>query len=251
MQLTRNPARSGVVGDGASYFEDARGYALTWEGDGPVAGFFRERRRIVLELLADRPPGRVLDIGCGPAVMTHALLERGFAYHGVDLSVPMIEEARSRFMDDPRVAFDVANIQALPFENESFDVVLCLGVLEYVPDLDRAIDEVVRVMRNNGVFVFSMLHRWSPYRVAEHVLHASDQPCRDFSLRDAGRLLVDHDLARKACVFYDFNLLPAPLDQRLPDLACALQRRLAFLARTPLRGAGTAFVVRAAPGNGS
>jgi SAM-dependent methyltransferase len=139
----------------------------------------------------------------------------------------------------------------LPFEDELFDVVLCLGVLEYVPDLDRAFDEVVRVLRPNGMFVFSMLHKWSPYRLAECVFHTNPQPCTVFSTRFAHQLLDRHSLVREKCAFYDFNVLIAPVDQRRPRLARKLQRRLSFLERTPLRWMGTAFVIEARPDTAS
>jgi SAM-dependent methyltransferase len=162
----------------------------------------------------------------------------------------MIVEARSRFADTGGVDFEVGDVQSLRFDDASFDVVLCLGVLEYVPDLDRAFDEVARVLRPGGVFVFSMLNRWSPYRIADDLFRTNSQPCRVFSTRHANRLLARHALARDNCSFYDFNLLIAPLDHRLPRLARTLQQKLGILGGTPLRWVGTAFVMKASAESG-
>lgn len=230
--------------DYASYFLDAAGYAASWEEGHPDAAYYHDRRRLVLSLLADRDGGVLLDVGCGPAVMTDVLLARGFEYHGIDLSEQMIAEARGRFAGHNRVDFQVGDVQALPLEDDAFDVVLCLGALEYVPDLDRALDEIARVLRPDGLFVFSMLNRWSPYRIAERVFHMG-QPCADFSTRYANRLLDAHHFASQHSSYYDFNVVVPPLERRFPRVAHGLTQRLGFLHRTPLRWVGTAFVISA------
>jgi SAM-dependent methyltransferase len=237
--------------DAACYFQDPRGYLASWEGDTPDATYYHERRRLVLSFLGSRRGGRLLDAGCGPGVMTDVILARGFAYDGIDLSEPMIMEARRRFREDPRARFRVADLHDLPFEDDSFDVVLSLGVLEYVSDLDQAMGEIARVLRPDGLYVFSMLNRHSPYRAVERMFCTNGQPaCRNFSIGHADRLLRRHGLARDDAHYYDFNVLVPPLDRRAPRVARWLQRRLAFLDRTPLRWIGTAFVVQVIAGAG-
>lgn len=239
------------VTDVARYFEDPGGYLASWEGDTPDAAYYHERRRLVLSFLGDRTGGRLLDAGCGPGVMTDVLLARGFEYDGIDLSEAMVAAARDRFRDDARARFQVADVCDLPFEDDSFEVVLSLGVLEYVSDLDRALDEIARVVRPDGVYVLSMLNRRSPYRTVERIFCTNGQPgCRNFSIGYADRLLRRHGLVRDDAHYYDFNVLVPPLDRRLPRVARWLQRRLAFLDRTPLRWVGTAFVIQVIAGGG-
>ena len=249
MHFSRQLAPPSVC-ETAGYFRDPAGYLAGWEGDTVDAAYYHERQRLVLAFLSGRQGGTLLDAGCGPAVMTDALLDRGYEYHGVDLSDAMIAEARRR-VRDRRARFEVADIQDLPYPNQSFDVVLALGVLEYVPDLDRAIDEIARVLRPDGTYVFSMLNRSSPYRAVERAFVTNGQPaCKNFSLGYADGLLRRHGLVRNDSHYYDFNLLVPPLDRRVPRVARWLQRRLAFLDRTPLRWVGTAFVVQVIAGNG-
>jgi SAM-dependent methyltransferase len=221
------------------------------EGDTPGAAYYHERRSLVLSFLEGRNGGTLLDAGCGPAVMTDVLLARGFEYHGIDRSEAMIAAARSRFPEDGRTEFQVADILDLPFERDSFDVVLSLGVLEYVSDVDRAMDEIARVLRADGVYVFSMLNRYSPYRTVERIFCTNGQPqCKNFSMRYADRLLGSHGLVRNESHYYDFNVVVPPLDTRHPRVVRSLQRRLAFLDSTPLRSVGTAFVVQVIAGSG-
>jgi SAM-dependent methyltransferase len=236
--------------DYSSYFLDAQGYVLSWEDGHPDAAYYHARRRLVLSFLADRAGGVLLDVGCGPAVMTDVLLARGFEYHGIDLSEQMIAEGRKRFAGHSRVHFQVGDVQALPLEEEAFDVVLCLGVLEYVPDLDRALDEIRRVLRPGGSFVFSMLNRWSPYRIAERFFHTG-QPCQQFSTRYANRLLEEHHFTSRDRSYYDFNVVVPPFEGRFPGVARRLTRRLEFLQRTPLRWVGTAFAIHAQSSGGA
>jgi SAM-dependent methyltransferase len=249
VHVNRNPAAS-FSHETSGYFHDPRGYLASWEGDMPDAAFYHERRRLVVAFL-EGVDGRLLDAGCGPGVMADVLLSRGFEYDGIDRSEAMIATARERYLDDPRPRFQVADIQDLPFDADSFDVVLALGVLEYISNLEQAMDEIVRVLRPHGVFVFSMLNRSSPYRTAERILGTNGQPlCKNFAMRDADQLLVRHGLARGESHYYDFNMLIPPFDSRLPRVARSFQRRLAFLDRTPLRWLGTAFVVQVIAGVG-
>lgn len=92
---------------------------------------------------ADR--GDLLEVGCG----TGLLLERFAAVcrtaRGVDLSPGMLSAAEKRGLD-----VRVASATELPFDDNSFDVVCSFKVLAHVPDLPRAITEMLRVTRPGG-----------------------------------------------------------------------------------------------------
>lgn len=98
----------------------------------------------------------VLEVGCG----TGLLLERiaGFSSRavGIDLSPGMLDHARKR-------GLDVAEGSAtdLPFEDASFDVACSFKVLAHVEDLDRALSEMLRVVRPGGVIVAELYNRRS------------------------------------------------------------------------------------------
>jgi ubiquinone/menaquinone biosynthesis C-methylase UbiE len=68
-----------------------------------------------------------------------------------DFSEGMVDEAESRLGD--LATYGVADIQELPFASESFDAVIANHMLYHVPDLERAFDEMARVLRSGGILI--------------------------------------------------------------------------------------------------
>ena len=90
----------------------------------------------------------ILDAGCGTGSLTSALSRRinARSITGVDFS-PIYIDYASRIIRDPRITFKVGDICALPFAAHSFDRVLSLLVLHFVPQTERAVVELRRVAR--------------------------------------------------------------------------------------------------------
>jgi SAM-dependent methyltransferase len=97
-------------------------------------------------------PASVLDLGCGTGSLAFAAAERlpGAAVTGLDHSEAYVSHARSRAADT-HLHFEQGDAAALPYGNSSFDSVLSLLVLNFVPDAHRAAREMVRVTRPGGV----------------------------------------------------------------------------------------------------
>jgi 2-polyprenyl-3-methyl-5-hydroxy-6-metoxy-1,4-benzoquinol methylase len=92
-------------------------------------------------------PGTVLDAGCGEGetlARLDSLLPASVT--GVDLNPASVEFAAKRI---PSGDFRVADLNDLPFEDDSFDLVLCLEVLEHIPDPAPALAELSRVCRGD------------------------------------------------------------------------------------------------------
>src|SRR2546421_6198259 len=118
------------------------------------------RQRFALDMVeaAVPPSSRILDAGCGAGVMAAGLIKRGYAVWGIDLAEPMIRQARQLCESDP---FGVGDIEHIPFPDNTFDVVVSLGVLEYLESDEQALREVWRSEeRRVGKECRS---RWSPY----------------------------------------------------------------------------------------
>ena len=95
---------------------------------------------------------RWLDIGCGTGVFTEMVVEKcaPAAVAAVDPSTAQVELARSKAIAK-RVDFRAADAQALPFQDDEFDVVASALVINFIPDRPRAIAEMRRVGRPGGI----------------------------------------------------------------------------------------------------
>jgi len=129
-----------------------------WWRDTFAAGDDPEYVEQILPLAREHLAGarRVLDVGTGEGQIARAAAEVGVEdVTGVDGSVAMLAEAVARG-GGPR--YLRADVRALPFADGSFDAVsLCL-VLEHVADLAQAVDEIARVVRTGGRFLFFLNH---------------------------------------------------------------------------------------------
>ncbi|GAB3591502.1 class I SAM-dependent methyltransferase [Angustibacter peucedani] len=111
----------------------------------------------MLRLVGDVAGQRVLDAGCGSGPLTAALRDAGAVVTGVDISSAMVELARRRLGEDADL--HVADLDApLPFEDDTFDVVVASLVLHYLEDWTTALSELHRVLRPGGRLVLSVNH---------------------------------------------------------------------------------------------
>ena len=100
--------------------------------------------------LVEWSPGKVLEVGGGPGELSERLQrEFGADVSFVDISPRMVELAQERGV----VAAQVGDVQALPFPDCTFDTVVAAWMLYHVPDLDRGLAEIARVLRSGGALV--------------------------------------------------------------------------------------------------
>jgi ubiquinone/menaquinone biosynthesis C-methylase UbiE len=93
--------------------------------------------------------GLILDLGCGTGFITKGL---GNAV-GIDSSIEMLKLAPKK------IRVICADISDLPFKDESFDCVFSLTVLQDVDNLESAINEIKRVLKQDGQFILSVLDK--------------------------------------------------------------------------------------------
>lgn len=111
-------------------------------------------------IVGDWTGRRVLDLGCGGGFMAEELARRGAIVSGVDPSEAAIAAARRHCeATGLSIAYVAGRGESLPFPDGAFDVVVCVDVLEHVPDLDRVVAEIRRVLRPSGWLLFDTINR--------------------------------------------------------------------------------------------
>jgi 2-polyprenyl-3-methyl-5-hydroxy-6-metoxy-1,4-benzoquinol methylase len=110
----------------------------------PVAGWHLLARRY----LGNVKGLKVLEIGCGRGAFARYLAEQGADVWAADFSPVAVAETEKLLAARGRAL--VADVQALPFPDESFDLVVSLETLEHVPDPKKGLAELVRVTRRGG-----------------------------------------------------------------------------------------------------
>ncbi len=102
----------------------------------------------------------VLDLGCAGGFMAEAIDDRGATVTGIDPAADAVAAADAHAKDAGRtIRYDVGVGEALPYPDASFDIVVCVDVLEHVSDLPRVLVEIARVLRPGGVFLFDTINR--------------------------------------------------------------------------------------------
>jgi ubiquinone/menaquinone biosynthesis C-methylase UbiE len=104
-------------------------------------------------------PTSVLELAAGTGIVTRRLrdlLPQGTGLTATDLNPPMLEVAAAKFADGDDVTFRPADATALPFDDQTFDLVVCQFGVMFFPDKDQSYHEVQRVLKPGGRYLFSV-----------------------------------------------------------------------------------------------
>lgn len=112
------------------------------------------------ERLNVAPGCRLLDVGCGSGQLALLAAKDGLEVTGVDIAGNLVERAQTRAQAEGlRASFEVADAEALPFEDASFDVVASLIGAMFAPRPDRVAKELLRVCAPGGTIAMA---NWTP-----------------------------------------------------------------------------------------
>jgi len=139
---------------------------------------FEPYARELARRLAEAKAERVLETAAGTGVVTRAMASRlspSARIVATDLNEPMLDHAKARLAHDTRIAWQQADAEALPFENENFDAVVCQFGAMFFPDKVQAYRQARRVLKPGGLFIFNVWDKISENDFADAVAQALAQ----------------------------------------------------------------------------
>lgn len=240
----------------------AEGYANAYNDGSFFSYFFNRRLEIVLESLNKYDQATILDVGCGPGMMAKYSVEKGFEFYGIDISEKMIEECINNFGQENSTHFSVGKLQKLEFPDAFFDVVLCMGALEYVPkdEIEESLAEMIRVLKPNGQIIMSLMnknsffawHRRLRAKLVKKIkgrdiqAESYDDLSRPFDEKSIRALLSSKQLKNIDTSRFGLNIYPYFLEWRIPhQLKIKLSKILDSIIRGRFKWPYMAFIVKA------
>ena len=131
---------------------------------------------IISRLIDSIHPGRALDAACGTGRYSRYMSERGHKVSSVDMSAEMIERARANV---PDVEFKSGSLEALPFPDRTFDLVMRGLALTHLPAISKAISEMARVLKSGGTAIIADHHPMAGFLGGSAIFQDKDRYYRN------------------------------------------------------------------------
>src|SRR5262245_17119855 len=139
------------------YFESSR---VEWERiyfeKKLLPTIYQDRHNAALRWISGlglRVDARILEIGCGAGLLSVSLARNGHTIDAMDSTAAMLNMTRKNAVDQgvqDRIRLHLADVHALPFAAEAFDVVVAIGVIPWLHTEHRAVREMQRVLKRGG-----------------------------------------------------------------------------------------------------
>ena len=240
-------------------------------------GVLWARHRAILRMIrnAELPTGAtVLELGCGPGLLSVELAALGYGGIGVDIAPAMIDRCKRQAIELGITSWNyrVADVESLAVNEESFDVVVAAGVIEYLPTDDCMLNEVWRALKPNGLFLLNVANRFGYTACLTPLLNRIKRTPgvsetlslvrrvvvggkygaitvnfapRKHSPRAFRNTLRRHGFLVAEDQYLQFTFLPAPFCTLTERLTKKLEDRLDAMNRTMARGLGSCYLVSA------
>ncbi len=121
-------------------------------------GNFRTNVEFLNQTSLLKPGDKILEIGCGIGSIVYKLGQKGYDVTGIDISREAIAYGLEKY---GQIHLEVQVAENLPFEDESFDIVLSFDLFEHIAAIDLHIGEVRRVLRAGGYYLFQTPNKYS------------------------------------------------------------------------------------------
>lgn len=224
---------------------------------------FRVRREKTLAVISEAKEGKkALDIGCGPGIMAEGLLKKNYSVACVDAAPSMINLVKEKFSSNPKITAETGDVNKLNFSDNSFDLVITMGLLEYLGDQEKALQEIRRVAKTGGQIIITFPNKTSPCRIFNRgavflakpfskllrkILNKPSQALahKEYTLKQTVKFLEKNRLKVSKIIYYNFKLIPYPLDKWFPKITIWQSKLFERLDSTFLKFLGTGFIIKA------
>ena len=103
---------------------------------------------------------KTLDVGCGGGFSCEFMAERGAIVSGIDQSEKCVQAAKNHAaISGFEINYRQGLAENMPYDDNTFDVVICVDVLEHVADYKQVVSEVHRILKPGGLFFFDTINR--------------------------------------------------------------------------------------------
>ncbi|HLC86400.1 MAG TPA: class I SAM-dependent methyltransferase [Candidatus Nanoarchaeia archaeon] len=117
--------------------------------------WFDEEEKYLNNLITQ--DSKVLEVGCGNGRVLLKLLNKTKNLIGIDNEAKAVKDAKENFKSYPELKFLLADVRSIPFEDNYFDFVLCIGTFANFYNYKfKALEEMKRVVKNNGFIIISV-----------------------------------------------------------------------------------------------
>lgn len=127
-----------------------------FESKNPVLRYIEKKRiKTMVKLAQISANDRLLDMGCGEGYLL-SLIPKIERIAGLDISRVALEKATTLLKNRPYIELKYGDAQNTPFNNDSFDKIICSELLEHVPYPRLVIKEINRLLKRDGLLVISV-----------------------------------------------------------------------------------------------
>lgn len=234
------------------------------------------RQNYILEMIREiKLPreAKILDVGCGPGELLLELIEEFDQMVGIDIADEMVSIAnikKAKLPHNENITFEVGDIEGLRFDSNSIDVIICSGVVEYLKDDTGWMDEIKRVLKPSGYLIINVTNKFSIKKWTSGLveglkssqlllklmnfvkvkvlnkgkIHYFPFKPRLHSPRRFDRYLKENGFQKINHNYFDFAILPAPLDTLFGVLTTPINKRLEKYSRKNMVLNGTGYIVK-------